>query len=148
MNRKNVIHLTESEFKHMITETVKKIFESYGNGERTERFDLNLADVDMFENQELEEYFEDNNTPDTVYVSLTVYEEPYDSGDYFTPPSGGERSFENCEVDIDGKFKRLLPENLYHIFISEIVSYLESNYDEYMDKIPYDDWNYNEWDDE
>lgn len=148
MIKKNIIRLTESEFKHVITETIKNIFESYGNGNRTERFDLQLYDVDAFEDQELEKYFEDANVPDTVDVSLTVYEEPYDPGDYWTPPSGGERNFVNCEVDIDGKFKTILPESLYQIFIDEIESYLESNYDEYMDKIPYDNWNYNECDDD
>lgn len=142
MNRKNVIRLTESEFKHMISEAVKNIVESYRNNERTEKIDLKLWDIDSFENQQLEEFFRDAiNAPDSVFISLTVNEEPYDSGDYNNAPSGGEYYFIDCEVDINNRFKRYFGEenasNLYPIFIEEITEYLETNYDKIMRKIPH-----------
>lgn len=139
MNKKNVIRLTESEFKYMITEAIKNIFESYDN-KRYERFDLDLADVDMFDNPELEDYFADADLPNSVDVSLTVIEEPSYEGDYNNAPYGGRIEYVGCEVDIDGSFKKELPQSLYNIFVDEITNYLKSNYEKIIDDMANDEY--------
>jgi hypothetical protein len=123
----------------MITEAVKNIFESYDN-KRYERFKLDLADVDMFDNPELEDYFADAELPNSVDVSLTVIEEPSYEGDYNNAPYGGGIEYVDCEVDIDGSFKKELPQSLYNIFVDEITNYLKSNYENIIDGMVNDDY--------
>ena len=59
MNRKNIIRLTESEFKNLISESVKNIVEdfyksfNFDSNRQNVRFDFNLSDLsDGFQNQE------------------------------------------------------------------------------------------------
>lgn len=151
MNRKNIIRLTESEFKKLISESVKNIVEdfhksfNFDSNRQNVRFDFNLSDLsDGFQNQELEEFFSYSKAPETVDVSLIVDEESYDEGDYGTAPYGGDITFVDCEVDVDGKFKDFFKKNnmlkLYNEFKKEIYSYIEANCENYIDDSIYDDY--------
>lgn len=158
MNRKNIIRLTESEFKKLISESVRNIVEdfhksfNYGTNEQNVRFDFDLYDLlsNGFQNQELEEFFSYANAPKTVDVSLTVNVQSYDEGDYDTAPYGSDMAFVDCEVDVDGKFKEFFKKNnmeeLYNEFVKEIYSYLQANFENYVDDFMYDDYDPYEYD--
>ena len=61
-----------------------------------------------------------------------------------TAPYGGDITFVDCEVDVDGKFKDFFKKNnmlkLYNEFKKEIYSYIEANCENYIDDSIYDDY--------
>ena len=135
--KKNIIRLTESELRSMIKEAVTKIIKesSYNS------YDV---EVDMYYivdycTPQLDDFFEEADCPETVSVELVYEIEPYDAGDYYTPPSGGDANIYDYRIDTDGKFKSILPPELYDSFIKSVESYLDNNLDEYREKI-YDDY--------
>lgn len=133
MNKKNTIHLTEREFKSLISEAIKQILINESKTIFKKHLIIDLADVDMFENQELEEFFADNNVPyDTVDVIITYEEFPAYRGDYYNEPQPEIFYLNDCVVDPYEEFKKILPEHLYSSFIDEINYYVENNYKKYL----------------
>lgn len=143
---KKVIKLTESELKNIIKESVKKVLnetkhlhESFNDSEYI-KDEIELWELDLSE--EVSDFLEDYNGKeyDTVSVEVEVINEPYNSGDYWTPPSGGVR-FSDCKVDTDGKFKAILPDKLYDDFTSAVYDCVYSHSEDYEEQIKHD----NEW---
>ena len=138
--KKNIIRLTESELRSMIKEAVTKmITESSG--------DIYYADVDMYDvsnycTPQLDDFFEEADCPETVSVELVYEIEPYDAGDYYTPPSGGNANIYDYRIDTDGKFKSILPPELYDEFIQAVKKCIEDNIYDYHEKIYNDYDNY------
>ena len=146
MKRKNIIRLTESELKTLISESVKNILKESGIRKINEssgiskNFDVDLYYVEI-SNPELDEYLSELETlPETVSVLMNFNEEPYDAGDYYTAPSGGYFELENYEIDTDGAFKRIIPQNLYQSFIQDVASYIDSHANEFESQMDSDDY--------
>jgi hypothetical protein len=131
---KNIIRLTESELKTMIKEAVNKIItESPLYRKPVAREDyINVELMDLeFSNLQLDEFFAEAECPPVVKVKVKYTIEPIDRGDYWTPSSGGGIEKQDIEVDYDGTFKNIVPEDLYQIFISDIQSYVNKHWDGY-----------------
>lgn len=146
--RKNTIRLTESELKTMIKEAVSKII-TESPLYRKSPVQEGIIEVDLmyleFSNPQLEEFFEDAKCPETVSVRVEYTVEPFNRGDYWTPPSGGEVEMENMEVDYDGVFKNIIPADLYQSFVSEVQSYVNDNWDRYSEN--YEEYEPDSYDD-
>ena len=135
--KKNIIRLTESELRSMIKEAVTKMITE--SSESIYYADVDMYDVSNYCTPQLDDFFEEADCPETVSVELVYEIEPYDAGDYYTPPSGGDANIYDYRIDTDGKFKSILPPELYDSFIKSVESYLDNNLDEYREKI-YDDY--------
>lgn len=153
MKRKNIIRLTESELKTLISESVKNILKESGvrknnkSSDISKNFDVDLYDVE-FSNPELDEYLSElENLPETVEVVLHFREVPYDKGDYYTPPSGGYAELEDYDIDSDGTFEKLLPPELYQHFIEDVSNYIDENASDFESEAfeEYDEPEYDYW---
>lgn len=136
---KRTIRLTESDLRQVIKESVTKILnESYCNTKCIED-EINISDTNG--SDILFDYLYENDiTDDIVSVNIYVDNEPYDAGDYYTPPSGGA-SYSHCEVDVDGKFKQILPDEIYSELVSAVEEYIDRHSDEYVEEfVEYNDW--------
>lgn len=140
---KKIIRLTESELKTMIKEAVNKIIaESPLYRKPPVQEDIIKVNLMYLElsNPQLEEFFENTDCPETVSVRVEYTVEPIDHGDYWTPPSGGEVEMVNMEVDYDNVFKNIIPTELYQSFVSEVQSYINNNWDRYLED--YEEYEY------
>ena len=138
--KKQIIRLTESDLHNIITESVNRILhESYSHSE--EYILIDVDDVD-FKDERVSDFLYDNQDKEFPKVSVKLeYDiEPYDGGDYYTPPSGGYANIVRCEPDEDNQFKNIIPQELYQSFIEGIESYVYSNSDEYESQL-YDSYN-------
>ena len=141
--KKQIIRLSESDLHKIIKESVNAILnEAKYSIDYTEYIEdeIELWEVDLSE--ELIEFLEDYDDKiyDTVSVKIEIDNEPYNSGNYWTPPSGGV-AFVDCEVDTDGRFKAILPDNLYSEFISTVYKYVDNNSTRYEEEVESN----NEW---
>ena len=145
--KKQIIRLTEQDLHNIITESVNRILnESFSHSE--EYIMVDVYDVDFKDDRVsyfLDDY-QDKGLP-KVSVKLEYDIEPYDGGDYYTPPSGGHASIVSCEPDYDSQFKNIIPQELYQSFIEGIEDYVYSHSDEYESQL-YDDYLDYEPDDE
>lgn len=138
MKNKNTIRLTESELKTLIKETVKKIIkESYNS--RTENYDIDLSGIYSF-SPEVDNFFENNKCPDTVSVDIDFQAEPYNPGDRWTPPSGGEWYISEIEIDTDGIFKKIMPNNVYQHFINDVNEHIMKNMRTFIENLDTEDY--------
>ena len=134
MANKQIIRITESELKNIIKESVKTILKEQSNIKKiikesskdTEIFDIDLFRID-FTNPELEEFFDENDIPESVSVGMKFDYDSYDSGDYYTAPYGGHATLTDYVVDYYGKFKKILPPELYKSFIYDVNTYIENH---------------------
>lgn len=133
---KNIIRLTESELKTMIKEVVTKIIKEASYSTDTIEVELYYLD---FTDPKLDEFFEDAECPENVLVELQYDIEPYDGGDYWTPPSGGYANIYGYNIDCDNTFKKIIPPELYNSFLQSVEDYLNKNCDEYSERL-YDDY--------
>jgi hypothetical protein len=125
--------------EHTSYHKTKHLHESYNNVECIED-EINISDTNG--SDILFDYLYENNiTDDIVSVKVYVDNEPYDAGDYYTPPSGGA-SYSHCEVDVDGKFKRILPDEIYSELVSAVEEYIDRHSDDYAEQVE----DNNEWD--
>ena len=141
--KKQIIRLTESDLHNIITESVNRILhESYSHSE-----EYILIDVDdvNFKDERVSDFLYDNQDKEFPKVSVKLeYDiEPYDGGDYYTPPSGGYANIVRCEPDEDNQFKNIIPQELYQSFIEGIESYVYSHSEEYESQLN-DSFNDNE----
>lgn len=112
----------------------KNITESSAN-QVSEVFEVDLYYVD-FTSQELSDYFENNDIPhNSVDVKMVFETYPYNGGDYFTPPSGGNVDFIDCVVDCYGEFKKILPDELYQLFIDDVRRFVDENSEGFAEEI-------------
>ena len=125
--------------KKVLNET-KYLNESFNSDiecieDEIELWEVGLSDeiIDFLEGYNGKEY-------ETVSVKVEINNEPYDGGNYWTPPSGGV-SFNDCEVDTDNIFKKILPDKLYDDFTSAVYSFVYDNRDYYIEQVKRD----NEW---
>ena len=144
---KKVITLTESEFKSLITESVKKIIrEAYGQRSSGGGFYSHDVSVDVmemtFDNPNLQKFFEDNvdtlpNNGD-VKCEIGANLEPRFRGDHENPPYGGELSLDEWAVDSDSAFKTYFEQAgmlvLYPEFVRDVEYYLDENIDDLVDE--------------
>ena len=109
---------------------------------------VDVYDVD-FKDERVSYFLDDNQDKELPKVSVKLeYDiEPYDGGDYYTPPSGGNASIVSCEPDYDSQFKNIIPQELYQSFIEGIENYVYSHSEEYESQL-YDDYLDYERDDE
>lgn len=104
----------------------------------TRDFDIDLYYVEIT-NPELDEYLAELDLPETIAVSMSFYEEPYDKGDYYTPPSGGYVELGNYEIDTDGVFKKLIAPEYYQAFIQDVASYIDSHSEKFETEVTEED---------
>jgi hypothetical protein len=130
--KKNIVRLTESELKTMIKEAVTKIIKESSCYSDTVEVELYYLE---FSNPQLDEFFEDANCPESVSVEIKYDIEPYDEGDYWTPPSGGDVNIYSFNIDIDGKFKEIIPAELYDSFVQDVETYLNEHSDDYCEQL-------------
>lgn len=138
--KKQIIRLTESDLHEIIKESVNRILhESSSYSE--EYIMVDVYDVN-FKDERVSDFLYDNQDNELPQVSVKLeYDiEPYDGGDYYTPPSGGYANIVRCEPDEDNQFKNIIPQELYQSFIEGIESYVYSNSDEYESQL-YDSYN-------
>jgi hypothetical protein len=145
MNRKNVIRLTESEFKNLISETVKNIVESYsndyflnenieynGNGE----FVIFIDNLDYSNHPELEKYFlsisdklEENYN--LMVINVKVYYDTYKGrhGNYATYEEPIAPSYDIIDYDyeINPELKNMMDTEIYNSFNKFIDEYIYNN---------------------
>lgn len=146
MENKQIIRITESELKNIIKESVKRILKEKSNFKKiikesskgTKIFYIELFHID-FTNPELEEFFDENDIPESVSVNMKFDYHSYDSGDYYTAPSGGYATLTNYVVDYDGKFKKILPPELYKSFIHDVNTYIEKYSTEFEEDMSVDE---------
>lgn len=134
---KKTIHLTESELKTMIKEAVNKILTE---SQKYYTWDINVDIGDIMFEGDLDNFLEgiyenEKDTPGSVSVVLEYKMEPYDAGDYWTPPSGGGCDIIDFEVDPSGKFKSIIPNALYEEFITVVSKYVNKNMELYCEEI-------------
>lgn len=134
---KKTIHLTESELKTMIKEAVNKIL-TESQKYYTWDINVNMGDI-MFEG-DLDNFLEDMyenemDVPESVSVVLEYEMEPYDAGDYWTPPSGGGCNIIDFEIDPSNEFKSIIPNALYEEFITVVSKYVNKNMESYCEQI-------------
>lgn len=117
----------------------KHLHESYDYTECIED-EVYISETNVSE--QLINFLNDNDIEDdAVNVKIYIDVQPYDAGDYLTEPSGGV-SYDGCDVDIDGKFKQVLPDELYIEMVSAVREFVEMNSDTYVERVE----NNNEWD--
>lgn len=143
--KKNVIRLTETEFKKLIKESVKQtlneinekkyLHESY-NSYETLNIIVDLSEVDL--NEIISETLFENGINDNE-VNVTLYFEntPNDRG-------GSGLLYVECDVDTDNKFKGVLSNELYDEFVEAVSNYVEYNSDDYAE-IAQDEMYYNSY---
>jgi hypothetical protein len=136
--KKNIIRLTESELKAFIKEAVHNIISEASNNRWDSYMTIDIGDIDC--DDELEEFFDNlEECPDTVEVGIDYEIIPYDRGDYYTPPSGGEAELTDYELDVYNTFKDILPEDLYQRFLGYVDKAFSNQIDDYLMGI-YDDY--------
>lgn len=138
--KKQIIRLTESDLHEIIKESVNRILhESYSHSEEYIMVDVN--DVN-FEDERVSDFLYDNQDKELPEVSVKIeFEiEPYDPGDYWTPPYGGYARIVDCTPDEDGYYKKIIPEELYQCFIDGVGKYVDDNHEEYEISF-YEDYN-------
>ena len=153
MKSKNTICLTENQFKVMISEAIRNVInelhsnqsllKEYNTYSKTDIISVDLADVEFSKN--LDEFFLESpyeTMPDKVDVEVTFQEIPYDGGDYYNEPSGGYLEYEGCSVDYYDEYKKLLPPDLYNVFLEDVESYVECNWEKIAETIDTDDYPY------
>lgn len=147
IDMKKVITLTESEFKSLITESVKKIIrEAYGQKPSGGGFYSHDVSVDVmeitFDNPNLQQFFNENveSLPNNGEVKCEIGAnfEPGFRGDYDNPPYGSTLSLDEWAVDTDSAFKTYFEEvgmsELYEEFVREVEYYLDENIDDLVDE--------------
>ena len=147
MANKQIIRITESELKNIIKESVKTILKEQSSikkiikesSKETKIFDIDLFHID-FTNPELEEFFDENDIPESVSVGMRFDSNSYDSGDYYTPESGGYVTLTDYVVDYDGEFKKILPPELYKSFIHDVNTYIEKYSDDFEEDMSVGDY--------
>ena len=102
MKNNNIIRLNENELFNLIKENVRKVLREYSYD--TAEMQIEVGELDLPE--ELYELLEDNYEYVTVRVEYEI--EPYCSGDWDTPPSGGCAEIHNYTIDPDGDFKNII----------------------------------------
>lgn len=136
--KKNVIRLTESELKAFIKEAVHNIISEASNKRWDSYMSIDMGDVEC--DDELADFFDNlEECPDTVEVGIDYEIIPYDRGDYYTPPSGGEAELTNYELDVYNTFEDILPEDLYQRFLGYVDKAFSNKIDNYLMEI-YDDY--------
>ena len=140
--KKQIIRLGESDLHKIIKESVKAILNEtkYPSDYTILEDEIELWNITMSDKliEFLEDY--DDKIYDTVSVAIEIFNAPYDSGDYLTPPYGGV-DFNGCEIDTDGKFKAILPDNLYSEFKDAVYKYVYDNSTHYEEEVKRN----NEW---
>jgi hypothetical protein len=143
--KKQLIRITESDLHQIIKESVKNIIkEGMLDNTFTNWIDIDLYDVDIPE--EIDALGEDALPYETVDAEITFREEPYDKGDYYTPPSGGEIYIVDCNIDTDGKFAQILEPNIHKLFVKSVEDYIYNHEDEIINKLGLYDYEH-EYDD-
>lgn len=136
--KKNIIRLTESELKAFIKEAVHSIISEASNKSWDTYMSIDMGDIDY--DDELADFFDNlEECPDTVEVGIDYEIIPYDRGDYYTPPSGGEAELTNYELDVYNTFEDILPEDLYQRFLGYVDKAFSNKIDDYLMGI-YDDY--------
>jgi hypothetical protein len=141
--KQNIIRLTESELKDVITETVKSILTECNYSSNLIKESMTFSndfELDSFliKNDDLIEYLEDEGFPN-ICVEMIFNVEPYYPGDYYNPPYGGEVSLINYEIDTDGTFRSIFPPDLYKAFLKEVSDYIKQNKEGYESEIEIND---------
>lgn len=137
--KKNIVRLTESELKAFIKEAIHNIISEASNNKWDSYMSIDLYDID-FDDEELDEFFENlEECPDSVEVGIDYEIIPYDGGDYYTPPSGGEANLTNYELDVYNTFKEIMPEALYERFLTYVEKAFSKQIDDYLMEI-YDNY--------
>ena len=137
--KKNVIRLTESELKAFIKEAVHNIISEASNNRWDSYMSIDMHNIDC-DDEELEEFFDNlEECPDSVEVGIDYKIIPYDRGDYYTPPSGGEAELTDYELDVYNTFKNIMPEELYQRFLGYVDKAFSNQIDDYLMRI-YDDY--------
>jgi hypothetical protein len=136
--KKNIIRLTESELKAFIKEAVHSIISEASNKRWDSYMSIDMGDIEC--DDELDEFFDSlEECPGTVEVGIDYEIIPYDRGDYYTPPSGGEAELTNYELDVYNTFEDILPEDLYQRFLGYVDKAFSNQIDDYLMGI-YDDY--------
>lgn len=143
---KNVIRLTESELKTIITESVKQIIsEAFGKSRTSNTnvasFGVHLNDI-RFENLQLDDFITENYDElpsEEVQVEISYSTYAGDKGDYYTPPTAPYAELNDIKVDTNQVFANAMSSELYQIFIQEVDSFVENNYEDYIQEISYDE---------
>lgn len=125
MKNNNIIRLNENELFNLIKENVRKVLREYSYD--TAEMQIEVGDLDLPE--ELYELLEDNYEYVTVKVEYEI--EPYCSGDWDTPPSGGCAEIHNYTIDPYGDFKNIIPKNSYQLFIDEVEKAISRKWDDF-----------------
>lgn len=137
--KKNIIHLTESELYGLIQESVKKIL-SEGRGYYTESLYIDLNNVDITD-ERLLDFLENVDEYPEIEVTFKYTINPYNPGDYYNPPEGGDAEIDDWEYESDNMFKKALSPELYELLISFVDDYIEENrsyYANYLYELPSD----------
>lgn len=137
--KRNVIRLNESELKAFIKEAVHNIISEASNNNWDRYMSIDIGYID-YDDEELEEFFDNiEECPDSVEVGFDYDIDPYDPGDYWTPPSGGGAELTDYELDVDNAFKGIMPEELYQRFLGYVDKAFSNQIDDYLMEI-YDDY--------
>ena len=137
MYNKKIIRLTESEFKTIIKESISTILENINDKKllkESEIINVDLYDIDTSDYPELDEYLQDANIPDSISVEMMFDENESDNGDYYTPSTSAYFSLYDYNIDINGEFKKYLPEELYDSFINCVSELIERNKSAYEEE--------------
>lgn len=139
-NKKNIIHLTESELKTIIKEEILNIISERKIAYPTTTVYIDLFNIDI-EDESLCEYLDniDEDCPNEVAVTIEYEIIPYSPGDYWTPPEGGYADLIDCHIDSNNNFKNILPPELFEIFKQSVNEYLDKHGETYLEEI-YDDY--------
>lgn len=133
--------------KESIDNALKSVLKEFKNNYRlneisdyldNKEYCIDILDIEFPDPIEriLEEVADKNYRTVSVNVIFRIY--PYDKGDYYTEPSGGPE-YETCEVDVDGKFRNIIPEEYYEAFKECIAVYVEDKSDNYYKDFPNND---------
>ena len=136
--KRQIIRLTESDLHEIIKESVNQILKESSSNYH-DYVSIDLLNVD-FGDERLEEFLGSLTEMPEVSVKLEFDIEPYDPGDYWTPPYGGYANIVDCTPDEDGYYKKIIPEELYQCFIDGVEKYVDENHEEYEISF-YEDYN-------
>lgn len=137
MKKNNKLYLTESEFKNLIKESVKRILSESNKMpliRESHNFSVDWYDIDTSDYPDLEEYLEDAELPDTISVDITFDEDEGDPGDYWTAPVHPSATIEDLDIDVNGAFRKIMPSDLYSKFISCVSDSIYRNSSDYEEQ--------------
>ena len=147
------ITLTESQLHNLIKESIKSILkESYTSFED----DVEISTDITYSDNRIDRFFYDLYDSveynvfelyDTVTCHVNIQgTSEYFSGSYDEPPYTNEEfDTYKIDVDIDGRFKKIMPEDLYKTFVNDIRKYIEKNESDYINFEDYEPDTYDEW---